>query len=272
MKKINLYFFALFIFTVSLALMFSACNNSNYIDTNESANHTNSISNENSSAPDNISDTSITNPTNTVSSFGNWSCFVAPDPEEDPDNVEYYESYDCTPGYLYFKKSVYGEVKPLFEKHLKTEDFVEIKNKVYVITDDDELVRVNKEDCSYETIYKAQYGSIDIKVIGREEPDSKYLYFDDGNYIVRLNTSNEKCEIVTKSDNGISKIYGGGEGSFDDAEGCFFCNICGDSEEFFVWADKDENFYWYHPETGKNEKVEEGNLYFGHIIDAYYPD
>ena len=225
-------------------------------------------SNKNTTDPNSTPSTSTTKPTNTVAAFGNWDCFVAPDPEESPDDVDYYESYDCTPGYLYFKKNVYGEVKPLFEKYLKTEDFEEIKNKVYVITEDNEVVKINKEDCSYETVYNAQYGAIDIKVIGREEPDSKYLYFDDGDYIVRLTTSNEKCEIITHSDNGISNIYGGGKGSFDDAEGCYFCDICGNGDEFFVWADNDDNYYWYHPETGTSEKVD-GNLYFGHTIDIH---
>ncbi|MCH5200168.1 MAG: hypothetical protein J1F60_04325 [Oscillospiraceae bacterium] len=36
----------------------------------------------------------------------------------------------------------------------------------------------------------------------------------------------------------------------------YICPDCGDGYEYFIWADKDRNWFWYHPESGINEPIE----------------
>lgn len=221
-----------------LTLLLSACDNNN----------NNNIPEESNSSPDNIK----------AVAFTIWDCFIAPDPEVEPEYVEYYESYDCIPGYVYFKKDVYGEVKLLLAKQLKVQDIADVVNKVYAVTEDNEVVSVNKQDCSYNTVYKLQYDSCDDIEINEKR---NLLYFNDGDYIIQLNTSNDNCEIVVHSDNGVSQIVGGG--SFGKVDGFYYCDICGDTGEFFIWRDNDLKTYWYHPETCESEQIDWESLFWG---------
>ena len=36
----------------------------------------------------------------------------------------------------------------------------------------------------------------------------------------------------------------------------YICPDCGYGYEYFIWADKDRNWFWYHPESGENEPIE----------------
>ena len=36
----------------------------------------------------------------------------------------------------------------------------------------------------------------------------------------------------------------------------YICPNCGYGYEYFLWADKDGSWFWYHPETGENEPIE----------------
>lgn len=36
----------------------------------------------------------------------------------------------------------------------------------------------------------------------------------------------------------------------------YICPDCGYGYEYFIWADKDGNWFWYHPESGINEPIE----------------
>lgn len=255
MKKKIFDFSVLAVSIIIIGILFSACSISKNIDPNVNTTDPESISSENSTKDDSVANENFTSTNTSGIQFTVDDCFIASD---DPYVIEYYESYDCTPGYVYFEKRVFGEIRPLFEKYLKITDIAELVNKIYVVTDDNEVVKVNKEDGSYETVYKPLHGSIDDLAYISEE--SKYVYFNDGAYIIKLNPSNEEYNIVTRSDYDIFRIYGGG-GDFDKS-GDFYCEDC--NEEYVVWEDMDYNFYWYHPETEKIEKVYWEDLYFGH--------
>ncbi|MCH5316582.1 MAG: hypothetical protein J1E05_01280 [Eubacterium sp.] len=248
MEKKHFTYSVLAITIIIIAILFSACSIGKNADPNENTTNSESISNENTTEASN------TTSENTTSRFTTRDCFVA---QDDPIVIEYLESYDCTPGYVYFKKAVYGETKQLFEKKAKLMDIAELVSKVYVVTEDNEVVKVNKEDGTYETVYKARYGS--INQISYDASNSKYILFDDGDYIIKLNPNNEEYSIATHSNNGISVIYGC-SGDFDERG--FYCKDC--NEEFVVWEDADHNTYWYHPEKDENEEIDWSELYFGH--------
>lgn len=191
-------------------------------------------------------------------SFTQWDTFIAPDPEIRPDDVEYYGSYNCVPGYIYFKKGVYGEIKPLLTKKLMVQRHIELYDKVYAVTEDREVVSLNKLDGSCKTVYTLQHGlCTDIDINTKED----LLYFNDGAYIVQLNTGDETFKIVAQSNNGVSKLVGGG--GYSKVENFYYCDICGGGSEFFIWQDKDKNTFWYHPETGENEEIDWEKIFVG---------
>lgn len=244
MKKKSLNFSVFAVIIIVFAILFTACS----IGSDDP--------NINTTEPNTITETgenTDSNNTDTVK-FSTRDCFVA---QDDPIVIEYLESYDCVPCYVYFKKNVFGEIKQLFDKKSKLFDIAETVSKVYVVTEDNEFVRVNKKDGTYETVYKPQYGSIDQ--ISYVASNSKYILFNDGDYIVKLNPNNEEYSIATHSDNGISVIYGCG-GDFDKIG--FYCKDC--NEEYVVWEDVDGNTFWYHPEKDENEIIDWSYLYFGH--------
>lgn len=259
MERKHFDFSAFAVAIIIIAILFSACSIGNRDLTNENTSEPSNIVDENTTGSENVASEIYTNPHDIPGSFFDiWDCFIASDPEEDPVSVEIFDSYDCTPGYVYFAKELYGEIKPLFEKKCKPEFLAELIDKIYVITEDNEVVKITKEDEKNETIYKSQYGTIDSMHFDRAI--SRYMYFSDGDYIIRLDPKNDQCTVVTHSDNGIRDIRGSG-GSYDKV-GAFYCEKC--NEEYVVWEDTDGNTYWYHPETDINEKINYDDLYIGH--------
>ena len=243
MKKEAFDLSAFAITLMIIAILLSACGVGNSIGPNESTTVPESTIDE-TSTDDEIE-------------FSSYDCFVAPDPEDLPELVEYYDSYDCVAGYLYFNKDVYGEIKLLLAKKAKQQipihNLSETKDKVFIVTEDDEIVSVNKQDGSYKTIYKAQYGSIDLTSSNCWR--DKFLYYTDGDYIIRIDSSTDESKVYTHSDNGITILSSSDD--FGKVEGYFYCETCCDNRDGLIWTDNDYNCYWYHPETGENEKFDD---------------
>lgn len=263
MKKKSFDFSAFAIAIIIIAILFSACGVANSVDPTEgttkpvtSNSTTKPVTSEGTTAPENTTDKATTNPDDTTKvKFSRYDCFVALDPKEYASLVEAYGSYDCEPGYLYFHKKVYGEIKLLLAKKAKKisiDSFSETKDKVYIVTEEDEILSVNKQDGSYKTIYKAKYGSIDLT--SSLDWHNKYIYYTDGDYIIRIDPSNEESKVYTHSNNGITMISACD--CFGKDEDHFYCETCCDNRDGLIWLDNDNNCYWYHPETGKNEKFD----------------
>ena len=251
MDKKSFDFSAFAIAIIIIAILFSACTNGKDSGNDNGNEKPNNITNE----------AVVYDEDTTVVRFSLWDCFIAHDPKEDTEMVVYQESYGCTPGYLYFEREVYGEVKLLLPIKCKLLCGVfETENKAYVVTEENEVIKVNKRDGAYETVYKAQYGSIDINI--HDFDDLNHLYFNDGDYIVRLNTNTEEYDIPVHSEKGVYWVSAAG--SVHDDGDHFYCNVCGENDDYFIWQDNEENIYWYHPEKGESEQVEDRELYWGH--------
>lgn len=231
---------------IIIAILFSACS-SNSVDTGENNNDPEIVVNDGASADPEY---------NENVNFNYYDCFIAYDPYLVPDLVEWLEAYDCIPGYIYFEKEVYGEIRLLFDQKLKINDFEDVKDKLYVVTQDDELVKINKADRSYETMYKAQYGEIDD--FSYFDYDHTYMFFTDGDYIVRFNQKTEECKVITKIEKSLDRNDLIAGRNFFKRDDRFYCDKCFGSDECFVWRNSDYECYWYHPETGKSEFI--GNI------------
>ena len=195
-------------------------------------------------------------------------CFIAPDPEIDPYNVEFYKSFDCVPGYLYFKKDVFGEITLLLDKKFKELwmiGYFQDENTFWGISEDNELLKVSKIDGSYDVLYTPQYGEVSnfyqsdfVENKNGVGESGRFLYLMDGDYdIVILETSTDEYDIF-HSDKKIVKYWWAGfqedhiHNDFDDA---YVCDICGYDGKYVIWEDIDGNYFWYHPETGENEPL-----------------
>ena len=254
MNKNAFDFSAFAVALIIIAILFSACSSgSDPVDTGENNNDPEIIANDADPADPEYNE-NVT--------FGYLDCFIADDPYVDPYIVELTESYDCIPGYIYFEKEVYGEIRLLFDKKLQIPSYVDAKDKIYVVTQDNELVKINKADRSYETVYKAQYG--EIYSFSYFDYDYTYMFFTDGDHVVRLNQKTEECKVITKLDKEVELWHGliAGRDLFP-REDFFYCVKCGGGDECFVWNDEEYNYYWYHPESGVNEKVDPNRLWWG---------
>lgn len=251
MNKKAFDFSAFAVALIIIAILFSACS-SNPVDTGENNNDPEIIVNDAASADSEY---------NENVNFDYFDCFIAYDPYLYPHMVESLEAYDCIPGYIYYEKEVYGEIRLLFDKKLKINNFEDVKDKLYVVTQDNELVKINKADRSYETVYKAQYG--EIEAFSYFDYDNTYMFLSDGGYIVRFNQKTEESKVITKLDKKLDfqGLIPGRE--FFPREDFFYCDKCGGGDECFVWEDEEYNRYWYHPETGVSEKVNPNDLWWG---------
>lgn len=243
MNKKAFDFSAFAVALIIIAILFSACS-SNPVDTGENNNDPEIIVNDAASADSEY---------NENVNFDYFDCFIAYDPYLYPHMVKSLEAYDCIPGYIYYEKEVYGEIRLLFDKKLKIQDYEDVKDKLYVVTQDNELVKINKADRSYETVYKAQYGDIDD--FSYFDYDYTYMFFTDGDYIVRYNQKTEECKVITKIEKSLDRNDLIAGRNFFKRDDRFYCDKCFGSDECFIWRNSDYDCYWYHPETGESEFI-----------------
>lgn len=186
-------------------------------------------------------------------------CNIAPYEETD-----WFEHFcgkgEYEPGYIYYELRDYGgRGKPLalLEKKFKdsSDAYYQTDTMMYAVSLEDEVVEVDKRDGSYRVLYTAQYGSVDILAcsdrVGDEE--ARLVYVNDGDYIVQIDKNTEEYTLPVHSEGGISEIYC--QGTWLHVATCRYCVY---DKDYIVWADSDENWFWYHPEVDKNEPLVQG--------------
>ena len=191
-------------------------------------------------------------------------CFIAPEFSiYYEDIVDSYQSYDCEPGYLYFKKGVFGEIKLLLDKKFKFGYHIQTANEFYALTEENELLKVNKLDGSYDVLYAAKsddavlrFSSFVVNKNGDPGEEGKLLYLLDGDDLIIMERETEEYDIL-HSDNGIKNFWFAGyqECEIYNGNEAYICDICGYDGNYVIWEDNDENYFWYHPETGENEPL-----------------
>ena len=199
--------------------------------------------------------------------FNYAQCMVAP---VDEYSIELLGTQKFTPGYLLFHEDDESEYELLLAKKMKATDYLaEFKSVVYGVTESNEIIEVSKKDGSFKTVYTARHGSINY--ISDVNCFYRYVYFNDGDYIIELDPVTNECTEKLKSDKGVYRIFAGGDViKINDIS--FYCDTCLEEEDYFIWQDnEEENYYWHHPETDEDELIENmDNVYtYGWNIDAY---
>lgn len=243
--------FDLSVFSVAIiiiTILLSACGSGNNVDPNGGTTKPNE--NASTTVPTTVENASDSQNDKSDAVYSYYHCFIAYEEDSDAEN-------NLTPGYLYFREDWDSEIKLLLAKMLKKGCFAEFKNSVYCITEDNEIIEVSKTDGSYNTVYTAKHGSIDY--LSSVVCVNRFIYFNDGKYIIELDPISNKCVEKIKCDKEICAIHPGGD-VIRVNELSIYCDICGSEGEYFIYTvgSEDEGYesYWHHPETGKDEKVD----------------
>lgn len=141
----------------------------------------------------------------------------------------------CEVGYLYVQDMSTREISQVLTQPVS--EFCLDGEMLYCIVDDLFIV---KTDCSGEQLnilYTAVYGSLDNLTIC-----DGYLYFSDGDYIIKLDTNGGNTTILTQGEN-IALIYP-------------------IANSVFAWMDNDGNTYVYDVETNEEEVVDFEDLVY----------
>lgn len=214
-------------------------------------------------------------PIDSVEELGD--CFIAPDPATHTDMVEYFNSYDCEPGYIYFEEETFGRVALLLDKKCKTfapHEWYQNEEYFWTVTEDEEIIKVNKRTGDYEVLFvlDVHEGEPDEEIrefkysiipspkmnAGRVET-GRVMYFEytDGyrSYLLILDRDTDEYEILCPPD-GIQNFYAAGWQEDMKARGAavepYICDVCGYTGNYVIWQNMYNEFFWYHPETGEN--------------------
>lgn len=120
-----------------------------------------------------------------------------------------------------------------------------------VIRDGDHILRsfCNDMDPQFEELFILENGIYDY-----DQPQSVYKeayhFAYTASYAKNEFLSIKNGYMLEYTDEMMMEYFGH---TLDDF---YICPECGDGYEYFIWADKDRQFYWYHPETGVNEPIE----------------
>lgn len=199
-------------------------------------------------------------------------CFIAPDPKTYPNLVEFFGSYNCEPGYIYFEKETFGRVALLLDKKCKdlpTHDWYQNEEYFWTVSEENEIIKVDKREGTYEVlftlgapdgeIYRFKYSGIPDKDDPEQYEQGRLMYFayTDGYqyYIVILERDTDKYDILHCT-YGLQNFYEAGwqedMKAMDVSDEPYICEVCGYTGNYVIWENMYNEFFWYHPESGEN--------------------
>ena len=205
-------------------------------------------------------------PIDTIEVLGD--CFIAPDPKTSPDLAEFFNSYGCEPGYVYFEEETFGRVALLLDrkcKDLSPHDWYQNEEYFWTVSEDNEIIKVSKREGTYEVLFALDAPDGDIYrfeyTTFPDIPDRHgrlmYFAYTDGYryYILILERDTDKYDILHCT-NGLQYFYAAGWQEYMKAEGVddepYICEVCGYTGNYVIWENNYNEFFWYHPETGEN--------------------
>lgn len=145
---------------------------------------------------------------------------------------------------------------------------------IYAQVGTDSIISVNNENGDIETVYYAKTDDMELVHVSAKI-DGEYadeLYVREGEEIVRIDLDTLEAETLFSLENGLMKVVYGGYVFHDsnfveyslevldsnefgyDMDKFYICGEC--DGDYCLWADKDRNWFWYHPHSGENEGVE----------------
>lgn len=199
-------------------------------------------------------------------------CFIAPDPKTDSELAEFFKSYDCEPGYIYFEEETFGRVALLLDKKCKSlapHGWYQNEEYFWAVSEENEIIKVDKRKGTYEVLFtldapdgeikRLQFSVIYYKYDPLQYEEGRLIYFSytDGyqSYILILERDTDKYDILHCTD-GLQNFYTVGYQEDMKAMGVsdepYICDVCGYTGNYVIWENMYNEFYWYHPETGEN--------------------
>ena len=82
--------------------------------------------------------------------------------------------------------------------------------------------------------------------------------------MINLRGDSFEAEVLFELENGLSKMnfypYAESQLAYgfledEDTSDFYICEECSLKENYFIWADNDMNWFWYHPHSGENEPI-----------------
>lgn len=146
---------------------------------------------------------------------------------------------------------------------------------LYVQVGNECIVSANQSSGEIKTVYESVTGDmelLDIATRGVAVPDNRQLegvYVRDGDDVVRVDGVTFEAGTLFHLENGMSgfhddfsvrenrtMLYADSTWRDDDRE-YYICGECDSNDlPFFIWADKDGSWFWYHSHSGVNEEIE----------------
>ena len=186
--------------------------------------------------------------------YGDIIYAVADDAEQDIMIAYRADETDITTAYT----AQYGELEILgFIDLVKDDDgsWQEISEilgyTMMVIRDGDHILRSFCKDMEpqFEELFVMENGIYDY-----DQPQSIYREAFHSVYTASFAKDNffslRDGYILERTDEMMMENFGHTLNDF------YICPDCGYGYEYFIWADKDGNWFWYHPESGENEPIE----------------
>ena len=131
----------------------------------------------------------------------------------------------------------------------------------FLFCDGKNIVKLNGNTLKAETAYTSRQAGLEFL--------DRYTYSDawllrDGNVLINLYGDGLEAEELFTLENGLSKMnfypYAESQLAYgfledEDTSDFYICEECSLKENYFIWADNDMNWFWYHPHSGENEPI-----------------
>lgn len=151
---------------------------------------------------------------------------------------------------------------------------------IYAQVGNEYIISVDKRGGDIETVYYAMTEDMELVHVSTqtdEDSGKEYaseLYVREGEDIVRIDLDTLEAKTLFSLENGLFKVVYGGHDFYDsrfveyslevlsrneseydhDLDKFYICGDC--NGDYCLWADADRNWFWYHPHSGENERVE----------------
>lgn len=154
----------------------------------------------------------------------------------------------------------------------------------YITYVDDTYAQVGNECIIYvdntygniETVYNAVTDDMELIGCAKKQPadfeDRWLIYVREGDELVVLDSETQETSTLFRLENGLSDLMNASivtecqaaSANFDynfiegvSDQDFYICGECADNNlPCFIWADKDKDWFWYHPHSGDNERIE----------------
>ena len=218
---------------------------------------------------------------------GNGNYFLYDYEKKEGVPIDYEELFPFRERYYYFFRDKEDGISTLYlvTRETDEEELIEdnIKavlyasvNQIYAQVGNECIIYVDNTYGNVETVYNAVtddmelFGCAEKQSAGSE--DGWLIYVREGDELVMLDSETHEVSTLFQLENGLSDFMNASivteyqaasaDFNYDFIEGVsyedfYICDECADNYlHYLIWADKDKDWFWYHPHSGENERIE----------------